>query len=190
MKHLIFSSAIVIILILINPGFTYSNNQPARFSSGLGIHNLMQNGETRCTKPQSDQTCFTSDLKDIDSSSFAFNLEYYTKRKLLRYLQPSFGYLGTQENAHFGYFGLSMDFFFAKCKCLVISPSLAAGWYVDGNDIKMGNRVQFKSGGDFSYKFRNNVRISIGLYHLSNAGLGDKNPGSETAVFKYQIPFN
>ena len=82
MKHLIFSSVIVIILILINPGLTYSNSQPARFSSGLGIHNLMQNGETRCTKPQSDQTCFTSDLKDIDSSSFVFSLEYYTKKKI------------------------------------------------------------------------------------------------------------
>ena len=23
--------------------------------------------------------------------------------------------------------------------------------YLDGDDIKMGNRVQFKSGGDFSY---------------------------------------
>ena len=35
----------------------------------------------------------------------------------------------------------------------------------------------------------NNVRVGVGVYHISNAGLGKENPGSESIILKYQIPF-
>ena len=60
---------------------------------------------------------------------------------------------------------------------------------IDGNEIKLGNRVQFRSGGDIYYRFKNNVRVGVGFYHISNAGLGEQNPGAEQAILKYQIPF-
>ena len=53
----------------------------------------------------------------------------------------------------------------------------------------MGNTIEFRSGGDFMYRFRNNVRVGVGVFHISNAGLGYRNPGSEQIIFKYQIPF-
>ena len=60
---------------------------------------------------------------------------------------------------------------------------------MDGDEIKMYNRIEFMSGGDISYRFRNDVRVGVGIYHISNAGLGKENPGSESIIFKYQIPF-
>lgn len=171
--------------------YASSNDQPSRLSLGIGIHNFMENGSSRCENPNGacNPSSGGASLVSYENSSTVFNLEYYLSKKILTYVQPSFGFLGTSENAYYGYFGLSMDLFFGKCRCFLITPSLAAGWYIDGDDIKMGNRIQFKSGGDFTYKFKNNVRISLGIFHLSNAGLGDNNPGAETAIIRYQIPF-
>ena len=41
---------------------------------------------------------------------------------------------------------------------------------------------------DMFYRFKNNARIGVGIFHISNADSGKKNPGSETLVLKYQIP--
>ena len=49
--------------------------------------------------------------------------------------------------------------------------------------------VQFRSGGDIYYKFRNNVSVGVGVYHISNAGLGEQNPGAEQAYFKISNTF-
>ena len=65
----------------------------------------------------------------------------------------------------------------------------------DQNDIQLGFPLEFKSGIDFLYRFRNEVRIGAGVYHISNAALGEhnthgtRNPGVEILMFKYQIPF-
>ena len=122
-------------------------------------------------------------------SSTVYSVEYFFSKPILKILKPYVGFNGTDKDAYYGYFGFSTDFYFRKCKCFIITPTLAVGWYVDGNEIKMGNRVQFRSGGDIYYRFKNNVRIGVGLYHISNAGLGDQNPGAEQAILKYQIPF-
>lgn len=170
-----------------------SKEQLSRFTFGVGIYNFMENGSVRCERPENagcNQTSGGASLVSYEESSIAYNLEYYFPKKFFNYIQPSVGFLGTTENAQYGYFGLSMDVFFGKCKCFLLTPSLAAGWYIDGDDIKMGSRIQFKSGADITYKFRNDVRLSLAIYHLSNAGIGDYNPGSETAILRYHIPFN
>ena len=100
------------------------------------------------------------------------------------------GFLGTSENAFYGYFGLSTDLYFFDCKCFLLSPSLAVGAYEDGDQIRLGHTLEFRSGGDISYRFKNNVRVGVGIFHISNAGLGYRNPGSEQIIFKYHIPFN
>ena len=75
-----------------------------------------------------------------------------------------------------------------KKKNIVMTPSLACGYYKDGNEIKAGNPLEFYIGIDVFYRFRNNSRIGVGIFHISNADSGKKNPGSETLVLKYQIP--
>ena len=75
-----------------------------------------------------------------------------------------------------------------KKKNFVVTPSLACGYYKDGNEIKAGNPLEFYIGIDMFYRFKNNSRIGVGIFHISNADSGKKNPGSETLVLKYQIP--
>ena len=58
-------------------------------------------------------------------------------------------------------------------------------------EIKLGwvHTLQFRSGGDFMYKFRNNVRVGVGFFHISNAGLVIETLVRSKLIFKYQIPF-
>ncbi|MAI59699.1 MAG: hypothetical protein CMM92_01610 [Rickettsiales bacterium] len=159
----------------------------SRLSVGGGIYNFMENGEKRCISLHSDSTCFSEE--SIAKTSILYQLEYQSPKRIFKIFKPKIGFLGTSEDALYGYGGLAVDFYFGDCKCIVLTPSFAAGWYVDGDEIKMYNRLEFMSGGDISYRFRNNVRVGVGIYHISNAGLGTENPGSESIILKYQIPF-
>jgi hypothetical protein len=49
--------------------------------------------------------------------------------------------------------------------------------------------MEFYIGIDAFYRFKNNVRLGFGIFHISNADSGYRNPGSETLVLKYQVPF-
>ena len=162
-----------------------------RFSVGGGIHNYMENGFARCENPKGGCNAPSGGVAPVSykDSSTVYSLEYFFSKRMMKILKPFVGFNGTDKEAYYGYFGLSTDLYFFNCRCFIITPTLAAGWYVDGDEIKLGNRVQFRSGGDIYYRFNNNVRIGVGLYHISNAGLGDSNPGAEQAILKYQIPF-
>ena len=161
-----------------------------RLSLGGGIHNFMENGIVRCETLRGGCDPVSGGVASVSykDSSRVYSIEYFGS-KIINFFKPFIGFNGTDQDAYYGYFGLSADLYFLKCKCFIITPTLAAGWYVDGEEIKLGNRVQFRSGGDIYYRFKNNVRVGVGLYHISNAGLGETNPGAEQAILKYQIPF-
>ena len=84
------------------------------------------------------------------------NFELFSGIKAFKVIRPYVGFNGTDESAYYGYFGFSADLYFSRCKCFVLTPSLAVGGML--MEMKLnGNRVQFRSGGDIYYKFKNNV---------------------------------
>jgi hypothetical protein len=64
------------------------------------------------------------------------------------------------------------------------------GYFEKGDGKALGNEIEFRSGGEISYRYEDRSRIGIGIHHLSNAGLGDKNPGEESFMVNYSIPIN
>ena len=69
------------------------------------------------------------------------------------------------------------------------TPSFGVGYYDDGNGKKLGNNVEFRTTLEFSYQLENKNRIGISFGHISNANLGNKNPGAEVISISYQKPF-
>ena len=69
------------------------------------------------------------------------------------------------------------------------TPSFGFGYYEDGNGKKLGNKLEFRSTLELSYQFNNEDRVGLSLGHISNANIGDKNPGVEILSFSYQKPF-
>ena len=69
------------------------------------------------------------------------------------------------------------------------TPSFGVGYYDDGNGKKLGNKVEFRTTLEFSYQLLNKDRIGISFGHISNANIGNKNPGAEIISISYQKPF-
>jgi len=53
---------------------------------------------------------------------------------------------------------------------------------------ELGGPIEFKSGGEFAYRFDNDARLGLLFDHISNAGIYKKNPGVESALLVYSIP--
>tara|TARA_B100001250_G_C19488954_1_gene652139 strand:+ start:109 stop:636 length:528 start_codon:yes stop_codon:yes gene_type:complete len=68
-------------------------------------------------------------------------------------------------------------------------PSFGAGYYDDGDGKKLGNNIEFRTTLELSYQLKNNNRLGISFGHISNANIGDKNPGVEVLSFSYQIAY-
>lgn len=163
------SKILLVALLLIS--VEAKSKDSARFSVGLGIFNYMEDG----SPPHNDQ-------------SGMMNFEIHSGKKMFNLIKPFAGFLGTNENAYYAYGGFGIDGYYGKRKNFVVTPSLACGYYKDGNEIKAGNPLEFYIGIDMFYRFKNNARFGVGIFHISNADSGKKNPGSETLVLKYQIP--
>ena len=73
---------------------------------------------------------------------------------------------------------------------LILTPTFGAGYYDDGIGKKLGNSIEFRTTLELSYQLESEKRIGISFGHISNANIGDKNPGVEILSFSYQIPFN
>ena len=72
---------------------------------------------------------------------------------------------------------------------LFFTPSFGAGIYDDGSGKKLGNDLQFRTALEVSYELKNKNRIGIAFSHISNANLGNKNPGVEILSLSYHVPF-
>ena len=70
-----------------------------------------------------------------------------------------------------------------------LTPSFGLGYYEDGDGKKLGNHIEFRTTLEFSYQLENSDRIGISFGHISNANIGDKNPGVEIITLSYQKPF-
>ena len=73
---------------------------------------------------------------------------------------------------------------------LLARPSLSVGLYEKGGGMELGHRLQFTSSFVLERAFSGGLRVSAMLYHLSNAGLGLKNPGLEAVGVAVAVPFS
>jgi len=110
------------------------------------------------------------------------------------YLKPFAGVETTSESAYYFIGGVYLDdnlgqLFIGEKSKYTFTPSFGAGFYEDGDGKKLGNNLQFRTSFELSYQIKNNNKIGISLSHISNANLGDKNPGVEVISLTYQIPY-
>lgn len=120
-----------------------------------------------------------------DKNSLEFLIEYRSNIHFWK-IYPFLGAMATLKKAFYLYFGFNFDFIFFKH--LILSPSIAAGYYNKGNGKDLGFPLEFRSSIFFGWKFSNEVRIFTYFYHISNASLGRKNPGLESFGLMVSIP--
>jgi len=110
------------------------------------------------------------------------------------FLKPFFGVEYTDDSASYFLTGIYVEdnlgeLFEGNKSKYFFTPSFGFGLFDDGSGKKLGNDVQFRTSLEISYELQNNNRIGISFSHISNANLGDKNPGVEILSFSYHIPY-
>ena len=132
-----------------------------------------------------------------------FRYEYRSDKSLLDigpeednffFLKPFFGVEFTNDSASYFLTGIYLEdnlgeLFEGEESKFFFTPSFGAGIYDDGSGKKLGNDLQFRTSLELSYELKNKNRIGISFSHISNANLGDKNPGVEILSFSYHIPY-
>ncbi len=97
------------------------------------------------------------------------------------------GVAATEEGSYWGYLGLRRDF--DASPRLVVALGLAVAGYEQGDGKDLGGSVQFRSSIDFGYRTTDRTRLGLTVHHLSNAGLEEFNPGSNSVLLTYSIDF-
>lgn len=99
---------------------------------------------------------------------------------------PMAGLMGTSEGQMFAYAGVYREFALGP---LVFTATFAAGDFEKGRGRDLGGRLQFRSVAELGRRLEGGHRISVQLAHLSNGGLGWRNPGQERLLVTWLIPF-
>ena len=114
-------------------------------------------------------------------------LEYRSDKKFLLF-KPFGGVMATSDGASYYYAGILMDIYFGRR--VVATPSFAPGLYVKGSGYDLGHVIEFRSQFELAYRFDDRSRLGVSFGHMSNAGIGDKNPGTESLMLNYSIPLS
>ena len=113
------------------------------------------------------------------------NDELYRKSFLGR-LSPITGGFLTEKNAFYLYSGIQAEY---EIGFLTITPSFAPGYYNYGDGKDLGYPLEFKSEVQMSLNLSENTQLGMSYNHISNASLGDKNPGANSYVFNFLQKF-
>ncbi len=116
-----------------------------------------------------------------------FRLEYRSDKKFWIF-KPLGGIMATSDGAFYGYAGIGVDVFLGSR--VVVTPSFAPGYYNAGGGLDLGHGLEFRSQIEFAYRFDDRSRLGVAVSHMSNASIGDTNPGTESVILYYSVPFS
>ena len=125
---------------------------------------------------------FSDDGKKSTLIGFQHQNENLNRDTFLGNLSPITGALITSDNAGYIYTGVQAQ---NKIGLLNITPSFTPGLYHEGNGKDLGHMLEFKSEVQLSFDLSKNTELGFSYNHLSNASLGDKNPGANSYMFNF-----
>jgi hypothetical protein len=121
-----------------------------------------------------------------DDQAVDLRVEYRHDARLFGLLKPWAGLEATSDGGFWGGAGVLLDLYFGRR--VVLTGSFAPGVYSNGSGKDLGYPLEFRSQIELGYRFDDRSRLSLALSHLSNAGLGDTNPGTEILSLYYHVP--
>ena len=101
-------------------------------------------------------------------------------------LSPITGGFVTENAALYAYTGVEWNFDIGPIN---FTPSFAPGLYGEGSGKDLGHILEFKSEVQASFNFSENTQLGMSYNHISNASLGDKNPGANSYMFNFLKKF-
>ena len=97
-------------------------------------------------------------------------------------LSPISGGFITGDNAIYLYTGIQANYDVGLFK---FTPSFTPGIYSTGDGKDLGHPLEFKSELQLSLDLPNSTMLGMSYNHISNASLGNKNPGANSYMFNF-----
>ena len=129
---------------------------------------------------------FSDDGKRATLVGFQHQNEELNRDTFIGNLSPVTGGLITADNASYFYTGVQAQYNLGK---LNINPSFTPGLYFEGDGKDLGHVLEFKSEVQISLDVFSNSELGFSYNHISNASLGDKNPGANSYMFNFLKKF-
>ena len=125
---------------------------------------------------------FSDNGKRSNLIGFQHQNENLNRDTFLGNLSPITGGLITGDNATYFYTGVQAQY---KIGAINLTPSFTPGIYYEGDGKDLGHLIEFKSELQFSLDLSNTSELGFSYNHISNASLGDKNPGANSYMFNF-----
>ena len=125
---------------------------------------------------------FSDDKQSALLVGFQHQNENLERNTFLGNISPITGGFITENSAAYIYTGFEWNLEMGE---LTFTPSFAPGLYHKGDGKDLGHVLEFKSEVQFSYELSKDSRIGVSYNHVSNASLGDKNPGANSYMFNF-----
>lgn len=101
-------------------------------------------------------------------------------------VHPMAGGMVNADDAFNLYVGFGVDL--SLSRRVLLRLAFAPGYYHQGNGKDLGKGLEFRSSVEVGWRFGDGWRIGLEAYHLSNAQLGDINPGGGSLVLGLTVP--
>ena len=130
------------------------------------------------------------DYSDSGKNSELFGIQHSNedlfKNTFLGKISPITGFMMTADSASYLYTGVQAEYEIGK---LNLTPSFSPGYYTSGDGKDLGSPLEFKTEVQLSYDLLPGSKLGYSYNHVSNAGLGDKNPGANSYMFNFMKSF-
>jgi lipid A 3-O-deacylase len=104
----------------------------------------------------------------------------------LFFWHPLIGTFFTNRGSVYTYGGFRLEL--PVGRHILILPMATVGDYEKGGGKNLGSHIEFKTGAEVDLVFANGVRVGPVFDHVSNAGIGKKNPGEENLLLMVSVP--
>ena len=114
-----------------------------------------------------------------------FRLDYRHGEGLW-FVKPFVGIQATSEGSVWGGGGVYIDV--PVLDRVYLTATAAVGGYSQGGGKDLGSVLEFRTQGEVTYRFDNGMRLGAAFSHLSNAGIGSRNPGINFVSALFVVP--
>ena len=170
MKHLRIHAIVLILFLNSSLSIAEENikNKNTEFNIFTGMFDFSDHGK------RSTLIGFQHQNEDLYRDTFLGNLS------------PITGAMITADSATYLYTGVQAEYEIGK---LNFTPSFSPGYYTTGDGKDLGSPLEFKTEVQLSLNLPKESQFGLSYNHLSNASLGDKNPGANSYMFNFLKTF-
>ena len=130
---------------------------------------------------------FSDDKQSAYLIGFQHQDENLNRNTFLGNVSPITGGFLTENSAGYIYTGVEWNVDMSEK--IKFTPSFAPGLYHEGDGKDLGHVLEFKSEVQLSYATSEKSSFGISYNHVSNASLGDKNPGANSYMLNFLKKF-